>query len=223
MLQRQSILNTHALTKDMEMKYILIAILLLTLFTGYAFMYASTRNLKGDPKGLPVGTAAPDFRISDQDERPFALKDALKDGPVVLIFYRGHWCPICNRHLNALQDSLSLLTDKGATVIAISPQKSEFLKRTQEKVNAGFRLLSDTDHAVAKAYGVNFEPSATEKGMYSTMLGADFKMSHEDAEGEVQLPVPATYVIGKDGKVKWRHFDTDYKKRAAIRDIVQQL
>jgi len=223
MLQRQSVLYNHRFTENMEMKYILIAALMLTVFAGYAFMYTSTKNLKGDPKGLPVGTAAPDFRISDQDEQPFALKDALKDGPVVLIFYRGHWCPICNRHLNALQDSLSQLTDRGATVIAISPQKSEFLKRTQEKVNAGFRLLSDTDHAVAQAYGVNFEPSATERGMYNTMLGADFKQSHADGDGDVQLPVPATYVISKDGKVKWRHFDTDYKKRAAIRDIAAHL
>jgi peroxiredoxin len=223
MLQRQSVLYNHQFTQDMEMKYLLIPLILITLFAGYAFMYRSSKNLKGDPQGLPVGTAAPDFRISDQDEQPFALSDALKDGPVVLIFYRGHWCPICNRHLSALQDSLSLLTDKGATVIAISPQKSEFLKRTQEKVNAGFRLLSDTDHAVAKAYGVNFEPSATEKGMYNTMLGADFKLSHTDGEAEVQLPVPATYVIGKDGKVKWRHFDTDYKKRAHVKDIAAQL
>ncbi|MCF8255982.1 MAG: AhpC/TSA family protein [Flavobacteriales bacterium] len=205
------------------MKYLLIPIIAVLLFTGYSFINRSVKNLKGDPQGLPVGTAAPDFNISDQDDEPFALKDALKDGPVVLIFYRGHWCPICNRHLSALQDSLSLITDKGATVIAISPQKSEFLRRTQEKVHAGFRLLSDTDHAVAQAYGVNFEPSATERGMYNTMLGADFKQSHEDGEAEVQLPVPATYVIGKDGHVKWRHFDPDYKKRAQIKDIVAQL
>lgn len=207
----------------MEMKYLFIPVTALLLFGTYAFMNRSTKYLKGDPQGLPVSTAAPDFNISDQDEQPFALKDALKDGPVVLIFYRGHWCPICNRHLSALQDSLSLLTDKGATVIAISPQKSEFLKRTQEKVNAGFRLLSDADHAVARAYGVNFEPSATERGMYNTMLGADFKESHTDGDAEVQLPVPATYVIAKDGRVKWRHFDTDYKKRARIKDIAAQL
>lgn len=78
-----------------------------------------------EARGLMVGDIAPDFKAVDASGNVFQLAEALQNGPVVMIFYRGHWCPICNKHLGTIQDSLQLIVDKGASVIAISPQKPE--------------------------------------------------------------------------------------------------
>src|SRR5688500_9508081 len=77
------------------------------------------------PEGLFSNSKAPDFKLKDQNGVEQNLKELRKKGPVVVLFYRGHWCPYCNRELSRFQDSLQLITDKGATVIAITPEASE--------------------------------------------------------------------------------------------------
>ena len=81
-----------------------------------------------DAKGLSLGDHAPDFTAIDKDGKNYSLNDKLKTGPVVLIFYRGFWCPYCNKHLSSVQDSLKLIYDKGASVVAVSPEKPEYLQ-----------------------------------------------------------------------------------------------
>jgi peroxiredoxin len=171
--------------------------------------------------GLPVGAAAPRFEATDQHDKPYSLPEALENGPVVLIFYRGQWCPFCNAHLRKLQDELPRLYERGASVAAISPETSPFLRRMMEKTDAEFTLLYDEDYRIAKAYDVVFRPGRAHRFMYNTVLGADMKNAHAD-EREL-LPIPATYVIGRDGRILWRHFDPDYKKRSKMDDIVAVL
>lgn len=172
-------------------------------------------------KGIQIGSKAPLFTATNLNDEKIALQDLLQKGPVVIIFYRGQWCPICNRHLQSLQDSLQLIYNKGAQVIAISPEKSEFLKKTAEKTNAKFELLYDEGYKIAKAYDVLFKPEFMSRTIYNTFLGANLKNAHSD--DSQQLPVPATYIVGQDGKVIWRHFDPDYKKRSSVKDIVANL
>ncbi len=174
-----------------------------------------------DAKGLKVGFSAPVFNAIDSNENIFDLEDALTEGPVVLIFYRGFWCPVCNKHLSEFQDSLKMIEDAGAKVIAVSPEKPEYLNKMAEKTGAEFTLLYDDGYKIATAYNVNFMPGTADKLIYNFALGAKLKSTHSDRSQ--QLPIPATYVISSRGRIIWRHFDPDYHKRASVRDIINAL
>jgi peroxiredoxin len=174
-----------------------------------------------EAKGLKVGSQAPDFSASDLNDNVFSLTSALEKGPAVLIFYRGQWCPFCNKHLKALEKNLEKIYEKGASVVAVSPEKSEFLKRTADKTKASFSLLYDEDYKIAEAFDVAFRPTKFERAIYNKILKADLKNAHSDESQ--QLPIPATFIIGKDGKIIWRHFDPDYKKRSTVDDIVKNI
>ncbi|NHB70329.1 peroxiredoxin-like family protein [Perlabentimonas gracilis] len=180
-------------------------------------------NLKTlkEAKGLQVGDFVKNFTAKDLHNNTFVLSDALKKGPVVVIFYRGQWCPICNKHLSHLQDSLQLIYDKGATVVAISPENSEFLKRTAEKTHASFSLLYDEEYKISDLFDVTFKPDSITVTIYNTMLGANLKNAHSD--NSQRLPIPATFIIGQDSKIAWRHFDPNYKKRSTVADIVKNI
>jgi peroxiredoxin len=171
--------------------------------------------------GRMAGETITDFQATDQHGNVFQLREALKMGPAVVMFYRGQWCPVCKKHLSNLQDSLEVLQQKGATVVAISPEKQEFLAKTVEKTNAEFTLLFDENYIISRMFDVIHLPSKKDRMMYNTMLDAKLKKAHSD--DQELLPVPATFVIGQDGVVKWRHFDRDYKNRATAREILMQL
>jgi len=174
-----------------------------------------------EAKGLQIGDSVKNFTAKDLHDSTFVLSDALKKGPVIVIFYRGQWCPVCNKHLSTLQDSLQLIYDKGASVIAISPEKSEFLKRTAEKTHASFSLLYDEGYKIADLFDVTFKPDSLTTVMYNTLLSANLKKANTD--DSQRLPIPATFIIGTDGKIVWRHFDPDYKKRSTVADIVKNI
>ncbi|MDF1559575.1 MAG: redoxin domain-containing protein [Bacteroidales bacterium] len=179
-----------------------------------------TRSAK-EAKGLEAGNVAPDFRAADASGNEFHLASALKSGPVVLIFYRGHWCPVCNKHLGVIQDSLQLITAKGATVIAVSPQKPEYLDKMADKTGASFSLLYDEGYAIADAYDVTFIPEKKELIIYNTVLSAQLKKSQSDESQ--RLPIPSTYIIDRDGLIAWRQFDPDYKNRSHVKNILEAL
>lgn len=174
-----------------------------------------------EAKGLQIGDKVENFSALDQHDELFTLNEALMKGPVVIIFYRGHWCPVCNKHLSHLQDSLQLIYEKGAAVVAISPEKSEFLKLTAEKSHASFSLLYDEGYKISDTFDVTFLPDSRLRIMYNTMLRANLKSAHSDESQ--RLPIPATFIIGQDGKIVWRHFDPDYKKRSSVSDIVKNI
>jgi peroxiredoxin len=170
--------------------------------------------------GLEVGATVENF-TAQGTKGTFKLSEELKKGPIVLIFYRGQWCPICNRHLSELQDSLKVIEAKGAQVIAVSPEKPEYLEKTKLKTNADFNLLFDENYTIANTFGVLFRPDSMSRVMYNTMLGAKLKEAHSD--DSQQLPIPATYIIDKHGKVVWRHFDPNFKKRSTVKEILDNL
>jgi len=159
------------------MKSILTALFLLFIMeTINAQEYKSVN----DAKGLKIGIKAPVFSTVDANGAVFILSEALKKSPVVLIFYRGHWCPVCNKHLSQIQDSLQLIYEKGAKVVTISPEKPEYLNKMAEKSGIGFTLLYDEDYRIAEAYDVNFKPDAKQLFVYNTMLNAKLKKTHSD-------------------------------------------
>ena len=189
----------------------------------FIMISVSAQNYPGlkDAQGLQVGQHAPDFYQKDAEGKDFKLSDALKKGPVVIIFYRGQWCPVCNKHLSQVQENLEQIMEKGSMVVAISPEKPEYLEKTALKTGANFSLIYDEGYKIADAYDVTFRPDSLTRMMYNTILKANLKEAHSD-ESE-RLPIPATYIVEPGGKIVWRHFDPDYKKRSTIEDIISNL
>ncbi|NOZ47844.1 MAG: AhpC/TSA family protein [Chlorobi bacterium] len=174
-----------------------------------------------DANGLNIGAKAPIFNAMDADSNIFSLQKALKSSPVVLIFYRGFWCPYCNRHLKQIQDSLQLIVEKGAKVIAISPEKPEYLGKMKKKTGVEFILLYDEDYKISDAFDVTFTPEKVQLLTYNVALNAKLKNTHSDSTQ--RLPIPATFIINQSGIIVWRQFNPDYKKRSTVKDILNNL
>jgi len=183
--------------------------------------YGIDTSQSDPPKGLPVGSIAPDFNGTDQDGNTIRLKSLLKKGPLVLIFYRGQWCPVCNAYLKTFQDSLSLITMQGAQVIAVSPETVENVKITQRKTKLTVPILSDSSQKIMKDYGVFFH--VTDGYNLKIKLFLFSSIANNNGKDDADLPVPATYIIDQNGKIIWRQFDINYKNRASVRDILKNL
>src|SRR5215216_3293823 len=108
------------------------------------------------PEGLFINSKAPDFKARDQNDNEISLKELRKKGNVVVVFYRGSWCPYCSKYLKKLQDSLQLITDKHAQVIAITAESDEGIDSTIAKTGVTFPVIYDKDMKIANAYKVAF-------------------------------------------------------------------
>lgn len=183
-----------------------------------SFVFAQTETVY--PAGLKVGDMAPDFNAKDQNGKTVSLKQALKNGPVVMLFYRGQWCPFCNKQLSRFSDSLSQLTAKGASVLAITPENAENVKKTIEKTKASFPVLEDEGLTIMKLYKVNF---AVDENTITKYKGYGIDFDKANGSNGANLPVPATYIIGQNGKIKYVFFNTDYRKRASVQEILNNL
>lgn len=184
--------------------------------------FASLLSFAQDkPEGLFLNSKAPDFKLKDQSGAEVSSKELRKKGPVVIVFYRGNWCPYCNKELKNLQDSLSLLTDKKAQVVAITPENNEGIAKTIEKTGAVFPILYDADAKLAKAYGVAFTVDEKTARRYKSFDIDLLKVNNQKTEPV--LPVPAVYIINKDGAVTYRYFESDYKKRPSVAELLKEL
>src|SRR6266496_507658 len=175
------------------------------------------------PEGLFINSKAPDFKAKDQNGNEIVLKDLRKKGPVVIIFYRGYWCPYCNKELQRLQDSLQLIKDKGAQLIAVTPEKQEGIAKTIEKTKASYSIIADEDLKIMKAYSVAYQVDDKTVSRYK-MANIDLASNNGQKPGSViYLPVPAVYIINKDGEISYRFFNPDYKNQAPIKNILDNL
>ncbi len=171
--------------------------------------------------GLSVGDIVKDFSAIDQNGNKIQLSELLKKGKVVVVFYRGQWCPMCMPHLKKLQDGLLEIIEKGASVIIVTPEKQENIQKTILKTSITVPIIYDENYQIMEAFDVAFIPSKFLKFLYNTLLRANLKNAQSD--NSQTLPVPATFIIDTDSKVKWRHFDRDYKNKASVKEIVNQL
>jgi peroxiredoxin len=171
--------------------------------------------------GLKTGEVAPKFAAVDNAGKTLNLKSLLKSHKaVVLFFYRGQWCPYCNKQIKELQDSLQLLTGKGAYVVGVTPETSENINKTIDKTHASFSIIQDKDYTIMKAYQVNYTVDAELLGKLKN-YGVDLEKNNGNTDHV--LPVPATYVIDQSGKIIYAHFDKDYTKRASVKSILAVL
>lgn len=175
-----------------------------------------------DMNYLPVGSDAPTIVGTDQNGTNINSTELLKEhNAVVLLFYRGSWCPVCARHLTQLQDSLQLILDKNVAVLVVTPETPESIEKMTSKTGATFSIVHDQDYQIMNNYKVAYTISKeTVPSYYSFVKGMTTK-ANGNKDG--QLPVPATYVIGKDGKVAYVQYDPNYKNRASVQDILNNL
>ncbi len=192
-------------------KYLFLLVCCLWSFFSFAQDGTSPLNVNDD---------APLFEALDQNGNEVSLQGLTAKGKVVLIFYRGEWCPYCNKQLSMLEDSLQFITDRGATVVAVAPETKENVAKTIAKTKASFPVISDKGLKIMQAYNVAFEVDKATVQKYKG-YGIDFAKAN-GGNGAV-LPVPAVYIIDKDNKIIYSYFDTDYKKRASVAEIIEHL
>lgn len=159
---------------------------------------------------LKTGDVAPDFWLPDATGKKISLQETLTHGPVILVFYRGGWCPYCNLELRAYQRLLPEIREAGAQLLAVSPQSPDASLSTQEKNALVYPVLSDVSAQAATAFGVLFTLPDYLQELYAS-LGTD--LAHINSTGGWVLPVPATYVIGQDGRILAHHVEIDYRTR----------
>lgn len=169
---------------------------------------------------LTAGDQAPDFALADARGGTVRLADLLADGPVVLSFYRGGWCPYCNLELRAFQQALPELTALGASLVAISPETPDDTVSTADKNALAFPVLSDSGNAVARQFGIVFDLAPALRPIYSRLgHGLDVK----NGDDSWTLPMPATFVIDRDGSIALAFVDSDYRSRLEPADVIATI
>ena len=188
----------------------------------FAIMKRSGERLKQamPEPGLKIGDKAPDFELPNAHGKNVRLSKALENGPVVLVFYRGAWCPFCNLQLHALNKSMAMFKAHAAQVIAITPQKPDKSLAQVKKDGFPFEILSDLDSKVMKSYKLYFELEPELVNVY-TRHGLD--LAEFNGQGRYLLPVPATYIVDRNGIIRAGEADTDYKKRMEPGAILEAL
>lgn len=188
-----------------------------------ATMEAATAQLRASgllDRALAVGAPVPAVTLPDATGAPVELATLWRDGPAVLVFYRGGWCPYCNLELQAWQQHLPALHGLGARLAAVSPQTPDNSLSTAEKNALAYPVLSDSRLHAADAFGIAFDLPAELVALYA-QVGHD--LPRTNGNGRWALPVPATYVVGTDGRVAWRHVEVDYRERAEPQDVLDAL
>ena len=169
---------------------------------------------------LPVGAKVPEFQLQDHDGKSVSSSDLLAKGRLALCFIRGRWCPFCVAQMEAMNLVLPEIEQGGATLVAISPQnvQQSFFMRDQHKLR--FPLLSDAGNNVARQFGLTYRIPDEQKALYQR---AFVNLPFVNGDASWELPIPATYVIGRDGTVLYASANEDYTERPEPEDILRVL
>ncbi|MCC5831153.1 MAG: AhpC/TSA family protein [Phycisphaeraceae bacterium] len=171
-------------------------------------------------KPLGVGDRAPLLPVRDGEDREVDLGALYREGPVVLIFYRGGWCPYCTEHLAAMADIDEALEELGVTVLAVSPDSPATIRAGKGEHAFAYRIVSDQDMWLSQGFGVAFrvdDPTMTMLQDYGIDIQAASERRHR------MLPVPAVYVIDRSGEVRFAHWEADYRKRLEPNAVLEAV
>src|SRR5579862_2882030 len=169
---------------------------------------------------LPVGAKAPAFELADHDGRTVSSADLSAKGRLVVCFIRGRWCPFCVGQMEAVNLVLPQIEQAGASLVAISPQtvKQSFFMHDQHKLR--FPLLSDAGNKVARQFGLTYRVPTPQESVYRR---AFVNLPFTNGDESWELPVPATYVIDRDGTIVFASANEDYTERPEPAEIVTFL
>ena len=172
-----------------------------------------------DIEGLQIGEVAPEFSLPDAKGTKTTLSELLRKGPVVIVFYRGEWCPFCNLQLRALEEVLPQLRELGASLVAITPQQLDPAAADTAKLS--FPLLSDLNGDTLRAYKLLYHVPEDLKKVFLERYHID--LAKYNGEGRWDLPVTATYIADAKGVIRGGMVDIDYTKRMEPTDILKVL
>ena len=172
-------------------------------------------------QAFKTGDTLPQIELPNATGTSVSINDILAQGKkVVLAFYRGGWCPYCNLELRALQQFLPQIQEKGAELIAISPESPDNSLSTTEKNELDFQVLSDENNKAAKSLNLVYQIPEYLDELYKTFgINLESSQGNEDRE----LPIAATYVIDTNGTITYHFLEEDYKLRADPQDILAAL
>ena len=166
-----------------------------------------------------VGDEMPPFHLPDEHGRLVSLDELVARGPVAVTFHRGHWCPFCRISINALVRAHEQVAATGGQIVAVMPEREQFVSDLRATSNAPFLVLTDMDNGYALSLGLaiwvgdEMQKIIAERHDLAKYQGNDTWM----------VPIPATFVVGQDGRIKARFVDPDYRKRMAIEDLLAAM
>ena len=157
-----------------------------------------------------IGQTAPPFELSAADGSRYRLDPTAMPGPAIVVFYRGGWCPYCAAHFMELRKAEDAIREMGYELVFVSPDRPQKLAESLTQLEVGYTLLSDSDMKAAKAFGVAFEVDEATLNRYRE-IGIDLAASSGRDHG--LLPVPALFIIGSDGVIRFQYVNPNYKVR----------
>ena len=166
-----------------------------------------------------VGDEAIDAELSGWDGHSVKLSDLWQEGPIVLMWYRGGWCPYCNIQLRAMQQSMDKIENAGARLVVLTPELPEKAKETADANDLDIVALHDNGNSLARKYGLVFQLPEAIVPAYRDKL----KLPEYNGSDAMELPLSATYVIDQSGKITYAFLDADYKKRAEPADVIEAV
>lgn len=172
---------------------------------------------------LKVGDACPDIALPSAEGRFVRIRDLLTNGPLVVSFYRGQWCPFCSAELEALHTAEPGIRSAGATLIAITPESGGVALKVKRERGFAFDILCDLDNGAALTFGLVFRLPAELESLFRS---ASFDLARVYDNESWFLPIPATYIVGRDGLIAHAYVNPDFRFRldpSEIMKLVAQL
>jgi peroxiredoxin len=176
------------------------------------------QNGAGEAAPRP-GDPMPPFHLTDEAGHLVTLEQLLAAGPVAVTFHRGHWCPYCRININALARAHEDIRSEGGQIVAIMPERQKYAMELKSNANVPFPILTDMDNGYALSLNLAIWVGAE----MQKMMAARDDISAFQGNSSWMLPVPATFVVGRDGVITARFVDPDYRKRMAIEDLLAAL
>jgi peroxiredoxin len=165
------------------------------------------------------GEPMPPFHLPDENGHVVSLEQLLAKGPLAVTFHRGHWCPYCRININALARAQQRVASDGGQIVAIMPDRQQFVSELKSAAKVPFPILTDMDNGYALSLNLAIWIGAE----MQKMLAGRRDLPSFQGNDSWMLPIPATFVVGADGLIKARFVDPDFRKRMAIDDLLAAL
>jgi peroxiredoxin len=166
-----------------------------------------------------VGESMPPFVLPDDAGQMVSLDELLNRGPVAVTFHRGHWCPYCRININALVEAHRELPASGGQIVAIMPDLQKFVAELKSESNVPFPILTDMDNGYALSLNLTIWVGAE----VQKMMQGRRDLPTFQGNSSWMLPIPATFVVGRDGLIRARFIDPDYRNRMMISDMLAAM
>jgi peroxiredoxin len=167
-----------------------------------------------------IGEALPNFVLPDQKGSLVSLDALLREGPVVVAFLRGHWCPYCRITASALSEVAATAAALGARIVAITPESRQYVRKLDQDSGGAFPILADLDNGYALSVNLAIW---VDEAMSGLIAGAGWDIPAYQGNESWVLPIPAMFVLDREGAITARHVNPDYRERADIDEIIAAL